>query len=299
MKRALIIVAGAWLLLPGRAPAQIRASELGSVSQTIDGTRITVTGSRPRARNRDRLFGHVVHWGEVWTPGANFATTLETNRAIKLNGHAVAQGKYSMWIVVREHADWTLMLDTVTQRYHTNIPDSMKVHLRFPLKAQEGPFTEMLTWSFPEVRATGGTLAMHWGTTKLALDVAVEASLHADIAAAEAAAYVGRYTTARNDTVPHRGFTIMFANDTLKAEWDSTVVQDGQQSLLVGYMKRFALIRVAPDWFVPGLFDENGRIYEVLRPELVFQFTRTDDTVRSFELRNARDRVVAIGRRKD
>jgi hypothetical protein len=157
MKRALIAAACGLLLLPGRSSAQIRASEMGSVTQTIDGTRITVAGSRPRARDRDRLFGHVVHWGEVWTPGANFATTLETSRAIKLNGHAIPQGKYSMWIVVRQTGDWTMMLDTVVQRYHTNRPDSIKVLVRFPLKVQEAPFTEMLTWSFPGVRADGGT----------------------------------------------------------------------------------------------------------------------------------------------
>ena len=64
------------LALPARAPAQVRASEAASVSQTVDGTKITIEYSRPRGRARDSLFGKVVPWGEVWTAGANLATTL-------------------------------------------------------------------------------------------------------------------------------------------------------------------------------------------------------------------------------
>ena len=71
---------------PSAAAAQIRASEIGTMSQIIDGTKITMEYSRPRARGRDQLFGHVVHWNEVWTPGANWATTFETNKNITLNG---------------------------------------------------------------------------------------------------------------------------------------------------------------------------------------------------------------------
>ena len=76
------------LALPFTAAAQVRLSERGRVSQTVSGTTITVDYARPGARGRD-IFGGVVHWGEVWTPGANWGTTLEVDRAIKLNGHDV------------------------------------------------------------------------------------------------------------------------------------------------------------------------------------------------------------------
>jgi hypothetical protein len=299
MNRAMIVVACGLLFLPTASSAQVRASEISSVSQTIDGTRITITGSRPRARNRDALFGHVVHWGEVWTPGANFATTLETSKPIKLNGYTIPQGKYSMWIIVREKGDWTMLLDTLAQRYHTRRPDTTKVAIKFPVTVQQGEFTEMLTWTFPEVRASGGKLALQWGTTKVAMDLGVEPSLKTEIAAGDAAAYVGKWSTARNDTIPPREFTITFANDTLRAEWDKAVVKDGQQGLLVDYMKRFALIPVAQDLFVPGLFDEDGKIFEVLRPEMMFQFTRTDGKAGSFEVRDMRDKIWMTGKRKD
>jgi hypothetical protein len=63
-------------------------------------------------------------------------------------------------------------------------------------------------------------------------------------------------------------------------------------------MGTFAMIKVAPDWFVPGLFDETGRIYEVMRPEMTFQFTNANGRAESFEIRNGRDMVFAKGTRK-
>jgi len=49
--------------VPVALEAQIRASELGTVSQTIDGTVISVEYSRPRARGRASLFGtKAVRW---------------------------------------------------------------------------------------------------------------------------------------------------------------------------------------------------------------------------------------------
>ena len=83
-------------LLAPRTPAlaQVRASEIGSMTQFLDGTKITIQYSRPRLRGRDPVFGtRAVHWGEVWTPGANFATTFEVDKNIKLDGHPVPKGK--------------------------------------------------------------------------------------------------------------------------------------------------------------------------------------------------------------
>ena len=39
------------------AAAQVQASELATLSQVVDGTRMTIQGSRPRGRERAILFG--------------------------------------------------------------------------------------------------------------------------------------------------------------------------------------------------------------------------------------------------
>ncbi|HEX9484759.1 MAG TPA: DUF2911 domain-containing protein, partial [Gemmatimonadaceae bacterium] len=82
--RLLSVIASGVIACP--AHAQIRASEPATFTQTIDGTKITMQYSRPRARGRETLFGSsdVVRWNEVWTPGANYATTLEVSKPVKL-----------------------------------------------------------------------------------------------------------------------------------------------------------------------------------------------------------------------
>ena len=89
----------------GAAQGQLLASEIASVSQTVDGTKVTVTYSRPRARGRTGLFGTQVKWGSTWTPGANLATRLEVSKDVTIEGQQVPKGAYSVWVVV-DRAQW-------------------------------------------------------------------------------------------------------------------------------------------------------------------------------------------------
>jgi hypothetical protein len=164
------------LVFPVALTAQVRASEPASVSQTVAGTVISLEYSRPRARERDTLFGKVVHWGEVWTPGANWATTLEVSTNVKLNGTPLAKGKYSVWLVVKPKDDWVLVLDTRHRRFHMQPVDSTAEQFRLPVKPKAGPFTEVLTWSFEAVRPDGATLSMQWGTIMVPVEISVEPS---------------------------------------------------------------------------------------------------------------------------
>jgi hypothetical protein len=71
--RPLLVCALSALVVPA-LPAQIVASERAMVAQTVDGTRITVDNSRPRARGRTNIYGGMEKWGTTWTPGADDAT---------------------------------------------------------------------------------------------------------------------------------------------------------------------------------------------------------------------------------
>ena len=118
--RWIAALAVASVAAPGLAVGQVRASERGSVSQTIDGTVVEVSYGRPALRGRTP-FGGVVHWGEVWTPGANFSTTLRLSRAVRLGDQAVAAGTYSLWVVPTSEA-WTLYLHRNPKLYHLERP---------------------------------------------------------------------------------------------------------------------------------------------------------------------------------
>jgi Protein of unknown function (DUF2911). len=286
--RALPLVVG----IPLAAPAQVRASEVGSVSQTIDGTKLTVTYSRPNVRGRE-VFGNpkMVRWDEVWTPGANWATTLDVSRDLRLGGEPVKRGTYSVWLVVRREGPWTLLLDPRPKRFHVQKPDSIAGQVRIAVRPDSAPFTEALTWSFPQVRADGGVLQMQWAATRIAFDIAVEPSLHAEMAESAAAPYVGTYdyvATPLDPGRPANRFVVRYENGVLKGEWEP----------FRPYFKRFAMMRLAPDWFAPGLYDEKGSIYEVMRPDLTFEFSRANDRVTGFEIRSSSDQLVGTGKRR-
>jgi len=294
--RTIVAAAGALLAplaLPPIAAAQIRASEIGSMSQIIDGTKITIEYSRPRGRGREKLFGTpAVHWGETWTPGANWATTFDVNKNVKLNGRLVPKGKYSVWMVVRQTGDWTVVLDPRVRRYHMEPPDSTTAQVRIPARVEAVPYTDVLTWSMPEIRINGGTLAMQWERVRIPINVEVEPTLVMTLPAAEAAPYLGQYTYTERDSSGKAGkttsFTITHEDGTLKGRWDPEEP----------YFKKFALIRIAPDWFAPGVYDEKGQIYEVYKPEMTFEFTRASGRVVSFVVRNEDDKIDATATRK-
>jgi hypothetical protein len=289
MNRTLLTVLTV-LTVPLCAEAQIRASEPASVSQTVDGTKISLEYSRPRARERDTLFGKVVHWEEVWTPGANWATTLEVSKNVKVNGKPLAKGKYSVWLVVKPKDDWILVLDSRHRRFHMQPVDSTADQFRLPVKRQIGPFTEVLTWSFSAIRADGATLGMQWGTTSVPLDITVEPSYDMTLAPARAAPFLGDYTFEWSGG-PGAGKAISLfvthENGSLMGRWDPAPFPEWD---------RFVLIPIASEWFVPG-FLEKGKLYDVEK-SMVFEFKTVGGTAAEFRVRSEDDQVIATGKRK-
>lgn len=194
--RAGTVLALAALVGPaGAAPgsAQIRASERGSVSQVVDGTTITVDYGRPQARGRSPIFGNVVRWGEVWTPGANWATTFEVDRDVRVEGTEVPAGRYSVWMIPGEEL-WTVQLHGNPRIFHSRHPDPEDAFASWETTPEEVEPREVLTFAFPEIRRDGATLEFRWGTVRLALDVAVRPS-RPDVALTEedVAPYLGDY----------------------------------------------------------------------------------------------------------
>jgi hypothetical protein len=259
------------------------------LSQTVDGTVISLDYARPRARGRDPLFGGVVHWDEVWTPGANWATTLEVNKDIRLDGHPLAKGKYSVWMKVGRE-QWTAIFDLRNHRFHTDPPDSTAEQVRFPVTPGTGPFTEALTWSFPDIRVDGGTLVLQWGTTRVAMDVRIEPSHKIDISRHEAAPYLGSYRfewKQEGDTTKPSNITLVYQNNRLIANWDAPPFPE---------MASFVLIRIADNWFVFGQLDQ-GEVYDV-DPDWVFEFAVASGKATGFEIRGEGDKLMAIGTRQ-
>ncbi len=295
-RTALLCLGGAMALtVTGATPvsAQIRASELGTVSQTIDGTTIMIEYSRPRARGRDPLFGGVVHWGEHWTPGANWATTFEVNRDIHLNGQSVAAGTYSMWMVVQPD-EWVVYLDPESRLFHIDVPDSTDAQIRFTVAPEERPFVEAMTMWFPEMTSTGATLAMQWGMTYVPMHIAVEPSRPMTLAEDKAARYLGSYAFTWTPEPGEEGEDPREAQFTVTYEDGSLM---GRMQPAPPWFREMVLIEIADDWFHPGLF-EDGELYDVMSG-LTLEFDPESDRASRFDLRWITDDVIASAERKD
>jgi hypothetical protein len=270
--------------------AQVRASERASVSQTIDGTVITVEYSRPLARGRDSLFGGEVKWNEVWTPGANSATTLEVSKDIQLDGHPVKKGKYSVWLVVRADGPWTMVLDPRTKLFHTAHPDSTAEQLRYDVAIGSGPFSEALAWTFPEVRLGGATLTMSWGTVRVPFRIEVQPSYTLHVSPRDALPYLGTFDlhwvdSSGTDTTSNP-FTLTSRDGTLHGEWKTPPFPGAGP---------FALLPIRERWFTIASL-RDGAVFDIMS-DLTFEYTIERGRATSFELRDEKDAVIGVGKR--
>ena len=188
----LVFVAAALVAPP--AGAQIRASERGSVSQTVDGTVIAVDYGRAQARGRDSLFGKVVRKDEVWTPGANQATTLQVSKDVTIAGQPLAAGKYSVWMVSAPASQWMLYFHRNAALFHTQHPKLAEMALAVPVTPSMGTeHVEVLTFDFPKITKTGTELRLRWGRTIVPLEIGVPPTIAKTLTAEETAPYLGTY----------------------------------------------------------------------------------------------------------
>ncbi|NOT07852.1 MAG: DUF2911 domain-containing protein [Gemmatimonadales bacterium] len=281
------------LAVVGLAPAlraQVRASEPASVSQTVDGTKITIEYSRPRARGRE-LFGKVVYWGEVWTPGANMATTIDVSKDVTLNGTAVPKGKYSVWIVVRQSGDWTFVLDPRASLFHVAHPDSTAQQIRFPIRPGEVPFTESLTWSFQNLRVDGVTLAMDWGKVRTSVDLAVTPSYNLKVGEEHARPLVGTYDLtwlsqgAKSKTAT---LVIVYENGRIRGEWTPVPYPEWEGFYLIA--------AASGEYFFPA-FTINGQLADLER-SIAFYFTMEGGKAVAVRMQDGSGAGMATGKRK-
>jgi DUF2911 family protein len=145
--------------------AQQRASPHESVSETVDGAALTITYGRPFMRGR-AIFGALVPYGRVWCPGADEATVLDSDRALRFGELTVPAGPHTIWMLPTAET-WTLIVSTQPSGFHTRYPASSDLG-RLELEKRELPSpVEQLTFAIRGASSGGGTIAMRWATTEV------------------------------------------------------------------------------------------------------------------------------------
>lgn len=149
---------------------KIKPSQHGTVSQRIADTTITLAYNRPVARGRE-LFGALVPYGKIWCPCADDATTIEVSAAVKIDGHELAAGKYSVWTLPNE-GKWTVMFNRQAATWHTKYPEGQDA-LRLEVTPRAGAHMETMAFYFPMVEGKKAELVLHWGTTVVPVRIEV------------------------------------------------------------------------------------------------------------------------------
>jgi hypothetical protein len=245
------------------ARAQIRASERATVSQTVDGTVITVDYSRPQLRGRDSLWGKVVPHEEIWTPGANLSTSLQVSRDVKLAGQPLPAGKYSLWMVTKP-GEWTLHVHRNAALFHTRPPRLDDMLLSIPVTPTSTEKVEMLTFDFPRVWAEGTELRFRWGTTMVPIEILVQptyptVAMRADQLAPYLGSYSVTFPNGGDRRSPPQRLTIVNAKGTLRA------IIDGKEPF------EMQLIPTStPNQFLTGYLDK-GKLFDVETMPLLFE----------------------------
>ena len=162
--RVAAVVALAAGALPGTAASQAAPrSQHATVSQRVGLTDIAIAYNRPVARGRV-LFGSLVPWGRVWHPGADSATTISFSRDVRIEGHDLPAGRYTLWTIpMPDH--WTVIFSHAVDVFHIPYPGESRDALRVTVAPEQGSPMEVLAYYFPVVGPDSAVLRLHWGTT--------------------------------------------------------------------------------------------------------------------------------------
>ena len=166
---AVICLASSLTAAPSRAQGY-PFSQRGSVTQNVAFTTIAVSYGRPVARGRT-LFGALVPWDSVWHPGADSATRVTFSRDVLVEGKPLHSGEYSLWLIPRERAPWTVIFSRAAHVFHKPYPGATSDVLRVDVTPEQVSVMESFAIYFPSVLRDKAEMRLHWGTTAVPLHI--------------------------------------------------------------------------------------------------------------------------------
>jgi hypothetical protein len=170
MSRLLLLVGSLSMTVTLSAAGQL-ASPRDTTRATIGAATILVDYGRPSKRGR-KIIGELVPFGSVWRTGANEATTLVTNKPLKLGSLLVPAGAHTIWTLPGP-TGWKLIINNQTGQWGTDYDpkqDLGQVDMQVSqLPAEVEKFTIKITPG-----PGGGVLALEWETTRVAVPLTIQ-----------------------------------------------------------------------------------------------------------------------------
>jgi DUF2911 family protein len=179
MKKALLFAAVLSLVAPmAFAPAAFaqlklpRASQKGTVSQTIGLTDVTITYSRPGVKGRV-IWGDLVPYDKVWRTGANEATTIVFSKDVTIDGKALPAGTYSLHTIPGK-SSWTIIFNKKSDQWGSYEYDQAQDALRIQVTPTAGPNQEWMAFSFPDVKTDSAKCELAWEKVRVGFTIGTD-----------------------------------------------------------------------------------------------------------------------------
>lgn len=146
-----------------------RLSPKAMVGQTIGYTDVEIHYGSPGVKGR-KIWGALVPYDTVWRAGANEATTIEFNNDVKINGHKVPAGKYSLFLIPTKNK-WVVILNKIYDQWGAFKYNEKEDQLRFKVTPEKNKFTERLKYSFEYKSPFVADVLIEWEKLKLSFSI--------------------------------------------------------------------------------------------------------------------------------
>ncbi|MBK0384344.1 DUF2911 domain-containing protein [Pedobacter sp. SD-b] len=171
MKKTFSIAVAAFMLFAIATQAQTdkskRPSPPAKVSETLkSGIMVSIDYSQPSLKGRMIGAADFVPYGKVWRTGANEATVFEVSKDVKINGKALAAGKYGLYSIPGEK-EWTIIFNKTWNQWGTKYneaDDALRIMVK-PEKTKD--FMEKMTFKIED----DGDVELLWGNTEVGFKV--------------------------------------------------------------------------------------------------------------------------------
>ena len=113
------------------------------------------------------MWGDLAPYNEVWRTGANENTIIEFDKPVKIEGKALAAGKYALFTIPTEN-EWTVIFNSKTDQWgaYDYEKNKDKDVLQVKVKPAQSDFTEKFTF-FVE----GNQVTFKWENTAVSFKV--------------------------------------------------------------------------------------------------------------------------------
>lgn len=147
-----------------------QASPVCTISQAVGTSDISITYSRPGAKNR-AIFGNIVPYDKMWRTGANKATKISFSEEVTFAGQKLPAGEYSLF-TIPSTSEWEVILNNELNLWGTgeyNEADDV-LRVKIPSSSNEN-HVESLTIDLNTFSSSGADLTISWEKTKIIIPI--------------------------------------------------------------------------------------------------------------------------------